>query len=378
MEMKQVCLVLLLLSGISWGNDREVEIPINSKVFEQQRTVHISLPTGYFNRENKARHYPVLYLTDASAQLEHAASMIHYLQGGISEMIVVGIETRSRSRDLSPYGDNGQVITNPEQHQLLTFIRTEVMPLVEQRYRTNSFDLLSGHSLGGLFTLYSMLSAPELFDVYIALSPALGWGSRNFLPFVEQHPQKLKLDKTLIMSTEGDTPFEQQIPNFIRLRKNLDAHAGPKLNWHADIYEAEDHMTIAHIGLYDAVRYVFRNWWITGERVKSDVRQFDKHYQGLSDRLGYEVVPEFNEMWGLSNYLVVKEYLEEAEYIVNKWVDYYPHTAEPYGMLSRVLMAKKSPQLAMEAVNKAIKLSVDDASQLAWLKKQKAKIQQAL
>ncbi|MDK1309760.1 alpha/beta hydrolase [Pseudoalteromonas ardens] len=377
--MKQVWLVILLLvSGIGWSNEREVEIEITSTVFEEKRKVHISLPTGYFDRVNQDRRYPVLYLTDARAQMTHTASMIHYLQGGISEMIVVGIETPSRSRDFSPYDADGQVIVNPAEHSLLNFIRTEVKPLVARRYRTNSFALLSGHSLGGLFTLYSMLTAPELFDVYIALSPAMGWGSKNLLPFIEQHPARLKLDKTLIIATEADTPFEQQIPNFIRLRKSLDAHAGPQLNWQASLYEAEDHMTIAHIGLYDAVRYVFRNWWITGERIKGDKLKFDAHYQGLSERLGYEVVPEFNEMWGLTNYLVVKAYLEEAEYIVNKWIQYYPHTAEPYAMLSRVFMAKESPQRALEAVNEAIKLSVNDTRQLDRLKRQKDKIQYAL
>ncbi|RZM80190.1 hypothetical protein C3B51_12925 [Pseudoalteromonas rubra] len=377
--MKLVWLfALLCVSHLSWGNEREVEIELSSAVFKETRKVHISLPVGYFNLENKARRFPVLYLTDAGSQMDHAASMIHYLQGGISEMIVVGIETPSRSRDLSPYTDDGQVMTEPANHALLSFIRTEVKPLVEQRYRTNSFSLLSGHSLGGLFTLYTMLSTPELFDVYIALSPAMGWGSGNMLSFIEQHPERLKLDKTLIIATEADTPFEKQIPNFIRLRKNLDAHAGPKLNWHADLYEAEDHMTIAHIGLYDAVRYVFRNWWITGEKIKGKKHEFDAHYQGLSERLGYEVVPEFNELWGLSNYLLVKEYIEEAEYIVNKWIAYYPDTAEPYGMLSRVLMAKEAPQQAMKAVNKAISLSVGDASQLAWLNKQKQTIQQTL
>ena len=42
-------------------------------------------------------------------------------------------------------------------------------------FRTERFRVLSGHSLGGLFALHVLASAPDAFDAYLAASPSADW-----------------------------------------------------------------------------------------------------------------------------------------------------------------------------------------------------------
>ena len=51
---------------------------------------------------------------------------------------------------------------------------TELIPKIEGQYRTQPFRIFAGHSLGGLFAVHTMLTRPDLFNAYIAVSPIPG------------------------------------------------------------------------------------------------------------------------------------------------------------------------------------------------------------
>jgi len=54
-----------------------------------------------------------------------------------------------------------------------SFFRSELQVLIERQYRTQPYKILIGHSDGGRFALHTLLHAPDTFDAYIALSPAV-------------------------------------------------------------------------------------------------------------------------------------------------------------------------------------------------------------
>ena len=64
--------------------------------------------------------------------------------------------------------------------KFLHFMKAELIPFIELNYRGDpTRRILGGHSLGGLFTLYAMLTDPTLFWGYLAGSPAIP-GQRFF------------------------------------------------------------------------------------------------------------------------------------------------------------------------------------------------------
>jgi predicted alpha/beta superfamily hydrolase len=58
-----------------------------------------------------------------------------------------------------------------------TFLDTVLRPWVHEQFPNVDFDrdALYGHSFSGLFTIWTMLTHPHLFDVYLAASPFLVW-----------------------------------------------------------------------------------------------------------------------------------------------------------------------------------------------------------
>ncbi|KAF1953916.1 siderophore esteras-like protein IroE-like protein [Byssothecium circinans] len=62
----------------------------------------------------------------------------------------------------------------------IAFIDTELRPWIQSTLFPNtkfSRDALHGHSFGGLFVLYAMISRPDLFDTFLSASPALWWNN---------------------------------------------------------------------------------------------------------------------------------------------------------------------------------------------------------
>jgi hypothetical protein len=52
----------------------------------------------------------------------------------------------------------------------LRVLREEIIPFVEERYHTSADRGLYGHSQGGLFVMYALFEAPDLFGRYAASS----------------------------------------------------------------------------------------------------------------------------------------------------------------------------------------------------------------
>src|ERR1044072_6266384 len=76
------------------------QLTIKSAVLGEDRVVLVRTPVGY--ERNNVR-YPVLYMTDGDAHMNHTASTIDFLTRNdrISDLIVVGVTNTDRTRDLT-------------------------------------------------------------------------------------------------------------------------------------------------------------------------------------------------------------------------------------------------------------------------------------
>jgi predicted alpha/beta superfamily hydrolase len=135
----------------------------------------------------------VLYVSDANGLFAGAVEMVRFMQlsAQLPPMLVVGIGYRLggidetvvvRTRDLTPTHDDNFVRIFPEQtlmggaDQFLEFIRGELSPWVQSNYRVNGDDsMFFGHSQGGLFATYVLLTEPQTFRRYGIGSPSLWW-----------------------------------------------------------------------------------------------------------------------------------------------------------------------------------------------------------
>jgi predicted alpha/beta superfamily hydrolase len=250
-------------------------IELHSEQTGRDYELIVGVPESY--AKEPERRYPVLYLLDGQWDF----NLINTLMGGlrydsvVPEFLVVGISyggdhpdygqlrgedytpTRSHpSYAKAPYGGDGP--------KFLSFLEDTVLPTVEQRYRVNASErMLSGSSLGGLFTLYALFEKPDLFQSYLALSPAVGWDDRYiFRREREFRAKRPKLEKRVWLSVG-----EKEWPDYVKGDRDFFAqfqashYEGVTLAVH--VAPGERHAGVKPEAYNRAVRFAFEPWAAT-------------------------------------------------------------------------------------------------------------------
>lgn len=181
------------------------EIP-RSEVHELHSTalgrtyeLYIKKPSGYDEPEHQEQVYPVIYLLDGhdTFQVASGATQLPMRAGKIENAILVGISfaqgedaIRSRIRDLTPHVDESWPFETGGAPAYLEFIEQEVFAHVETNFRGDpEARTLAGHSLGGLFGAWVLVTRPELFDQYILASPSLWFFDKIIFDLEEIYAQ---------------------------------------------------------------------------------------------------------------------------------------------------------------------------------------------
>jgi len=240
---------------------------IHSRILNQDRQVYVNVPKLDSADINKT--LPVLYLLDGENHFYILSAYVEYLRHWqvIPPMIVVGIVNMDRVKDLTPINSvinfdgkvNSNYRTSGGNEQFFNFIQQELMPYIETNYRTSRFKIFAGHSFGGLTAINCMLTRPDMFDAYIALSPSLWFGNKYVLRLAEQKLSDLSMRGKKIFYSVGneDGSFRDDVVKF----DNLFKRDSLKTCEHVyKYYPAEDHMTEPIPAYYDALRFVYRDW----------------------------------------------------------------------------------------------------------------------
>jgi predicted alpha/beta superfamily hydrolase len=355
-------LVLISSSAQAQAPPGTTALKINSAVLGEERTILVRVPPGY---ETNKQRYPVLYMTDGNAHIGHSTVEFLAQNGRMSELIVVGITNTDRTRDLSPThvtttvaGGNSalQFPTSGGADKFLKFIETELIPEIEKRYRVHPYRILAGHSLGGLFTIHAMVSRPELFNSYVAVSPALQWDNQVAVKRAEDFFKARKeWQATLFMSLGHEPgPIED---GFFQLKQVLEKNQTKGFEWEVQQLDDEDHGSVVLRSHYLGMRKIFAGWQVPRDpdsgRFAGDFKSLEEHYQKLSQKFKYTVpVPEnlINQM-GYQSLFAGRS--DEAIAIFKTNVERYPDSANVYDSLAEAYERGGQIELAAPLYEKA-------------------------
>jgi uncharacterized protein len=317
---------------------------MKSEVLGEERTILVRTPAGY---ETNNVRYPVLYLTDGDGHIAHTSATIEFLarNGRISELIVVGITNTDRTRDLSPTqvktpapGGNGlQFPTSGGGDKFLKFIETELIPDIEKRYRVQPYRILAGHSLGGLFAIHALLARPELFNAYIAVSPALQWDNQVEVKRAEDFFKAQKeLKGTLYISLGHEPgPIDDAYHQF---KQVLTRNPIKGFEWEEQQMEDEDHGSVVLRSHYFGLRKIYDGWQMPRDpdtgAVAGGLKAAEDHYKTLSQKFGFTIpVPE-NIVNQIGYQLLFGQKPDEAIAVFKTNVERYPGSANVYDSLA--------------------------------------------
>src|SRR5688572_22967214 len=157
---------------------------IRSEILNEDRTILIGKPNNY---DQGSAKYPVLIVLDGDSHFHYVTGLATTLARNslIPDLLVVGILNTERARDLTPPALDPRVVqavpSSGGAANFRSFMADELMPWLDENYRTHPYKILIGHSLGGLFAIDTLLDEPELFDAYIAISPSLQWDEQRLV-----------------------------------------------------------------------------------------------------------------------------------------------------------------------------------------------------
>ncbi len=224
---------------------------IKSKHVGETRVINVWLPPSY---EKGTESYPVLYMPDGGIKEDfpHIANTLSKLikAQSIPPFILVGIENTQRGRDLTGFSETKE----DEQYCPLTdgaknfraFISEELIPKINDTYRTSNKKGIIGESLAGLFVMETFMKQPDLFDYYIAMDPSIWWNNhylvRNAKNSLATFPNK---EIKLWFAGSSLEKHKYSISQYTnKLAKILKKNAPENLKWTYSYEPKEKHNTI--------------------------------------------------------------------------------------------------------------------------------------
>ncbi len=357
-------LFLLALSVAAFGQNYSAanRITVKSEVLGEERVVLVRTPPGY---ERGAQRYPVLYLTDGAAHLDHTASTIEFLarNGRMPELILVAISNTDRTRDLTPTnasmwrpdGSEAKLPTSGGADKFLKFIETELIPKIESGYRAQPYRVFAGHSFGGLFALHAFLTRPEVFNAYIGVSPTMQWDDHLLSRKAEEFfKDRKELNRTLYFTLANEGGGAQV--GFDRFKAILAKNMPKGFDWGSKLMEDEDHGSVVMLSHYQGFRKIFEGWQVAPEVAAAGASAVEDHYKKLSAKFGYAILPPELLMNNLGYQLLGAGKMEEAIAVFKSNVERYPNSANVYDSLAEAYEKGGKLDLARPNYEKAVQL----------------------
>ena len=338
---------------------RPVEIgrryTISSEILGEDRPLLIGLPAGYAGSDEP---YPVVYVLDGQSHFHHTTGTVRFLAGndrmpGAIVVAVGNISGDQRTRDMTPVleGEGGSGPAAGDfpaaggSEAFLRFLTEELRPWVDERYRTRSYDILIGHSFGGLFITDVLQRAPESFDGYISISPSLWWDDEAYVERIgdlfERHPDA-RGSLYMTMGSEGGN----MLSGAWTFAGTLEKHAPADFRWHWNHMPAETHGSVPHRSTYDGLEWTFEGWDPTPLIMPVFQDEADPaeplndvaaHYAELSERFGWEIRPPAPLVSDLGEFLLNEGRTDHALEVFTRLVAWRPDEPLSHAGLAEAL-----------------------------------------
>lgn len=352
-----------------------------SHILNEKRSLSVYVP----EHAGAQQRYPVLYLLDGESHFLTTAAMVRQLSGVIPDMIVVGIRNTVRGRDLTPTHvkpdstiSAGDAALSGGGEQFMRFIEKELIPHIDSLYPAAPYRILSGHSLGGLTVVHTLIRHTRLFNAYIAIDPSLWWDNQALLKQAQEALTEKRFGHlslfvamannmppgmdtiSILKNTSTMTAVTRSIIPFIKALRN---NPGNGLRWSSRFYPNERHGTVQLIAQYDALRYLFNYYafsptmlsWLHPGGWDED-SALDAHYRIISEHLGYTVLPDESMVNNLGYHCLAGKKMDKAYRLFKRNTDNYPHSANAFDSMGDYYLAAGDKARAIASFKKSLQL----------------------
>lgn len=240
------------------ADTRTSSFTMRSDAMGEAREIVVRTPAGYGKGDER---YPVIYITDADWNFPVMAEYLEYLAywNRIPPMIIVGILNVDRNRDFVPRADPNFPNTG-EANRFVGFLGQELQPRIERDFRTSGFDIMAGHSFGGVIALHTLFSEPDLFDAYVTVGTSTWVADRALFEEAEAALARGEgLEKFVYMSV-AEADGGATVPDGKAFAELMAARKPEGMEWHFDVIPQTNHFTAVVPSLHDALEKLYPAW----------------------------------------------------------------------------------------------------------------------
>jgi predicted alpha/beta superfamily hydrolase len=273
---------------------------LHSSILKQERQIQVFLPPGY--TPGSAKKYDVLYALDGS---DYNTTLINQVQKFVEwhdympPTIIVSVIQIDRNVELTPThldtwkGSGGA-------DKFLGFIKSELIPYIDSHYPSNGDNTLWGHSLGGMFVLYTLVNEPTLFKSYIASDPSVWWDNDCVLKMAAAKLRALPFQNTTFFIAGRDIDMTAMKIDSLELILKKEAPAS--LKWKLNVYPDETHSSVRLKSTYDGLKFSYEGhikdmYFSPMNGIVLKDKPFKLYYGGDTTRMHYTLdgtVPSIN------------------------------------------------------------------------------------
>lgn len=328
-------------------------LKIQSKILNEERRIFVRVPFGY---ELSNEKYPVLYVLDENTHSIHASGTISFLSGNgvMPQTIIVAIPNTARNRDFTPTNTEDTPNSGGADN-FIKFLREELIPYIDKNYRTEPHRILFGHSLTAMFSIYTLLTNPDLFNGFISASPYLMYDNNYVVKLAEKNLPGLSFSNSkFLYITLGNEPDYFNSMN--ELTSLLKKKSPEDLKWDYVYMENDDHGTVPLKTIYNAMEMIYEGWKLPADLAKTgNLQSVKDHFKNLSEKYGYEILIPEGVLNNFGYQVMFAKQIKEALEIFEYNILLYPSSPNVYDSFGEALEAdnqlqeaKKYYQLAYE------------------------------
>jgi uncharacterized protein len=244
-----------------------IQSKLYSKILDENQYINVYLPYGY--NPDDSLQYPVVYLLDGAIDEDfiHITGLFQFCSfdwiGFVPKSIIIGIVSNDRRRDYTSVSNEKEELekfpSSGNSKNFIMYLAEELQPYIKENFKTNNYKTLIGQSLGGLLATEILFNYTSLFSSYFIVSPSLWWNDASLLKQDNLTLQNFanKLNIYLAVGKEGLTPTKQARVMEVDvnlLKEKIDLLNNKNFNIYFDYLPNENHATILHQAIYNALR----------------------------------------------------------------------------------------------------------------------------
>ena len=336
---------------------------IHSAVLDEDRVVSVQLPEGYLDGSER---YPVIYALDGESSFLPVAGVATALPWAhrTPRFIVVAIHNVRRTHDLmTPWTsskDAGQaqwmVRTAGGADRFLSFLRTELIPEIDRRYRAAPFRILLGHSAGGYFALHAFATAPGLFQATVALSPNAFWNDDEVLRRLSELFRAGKPGPASLFVSMAGREFDDTPRAFRKLNELLRLRAPATLQWQTQLIAGTDHGTTFLPGVQQGIEFIFSGWHLPSLVFDEGIEPVEEYYRQMSRSFGWPIAIPEGELMALGTERRSRSPNEGLQ-VYTRYAALYPRSITAFAGLAEALEASGELRQAIQKYGEAAELA---------------------